>query len=433
MLLDSTICVNFRKIINSSPIFYADKELEQNWSLICVVTDRVDCCVKCINERAESFSSSEENFMIFFMFAAMLKDAIRELFRALKIDYPYVKDQENSYQYFYKVFSAYEWVHTSLLNNSDDAKSCPRRNCLSSKCPKYNENRLANCPTDDYFFEYLRALVFAHPCETSRAEFLENEIQYSPWVIAGETALVYSGKIGIRIYSSRFRDTFDFCFSPDILKMYILSRFDLINKAIDWTNNKIKEYETKWSKRKVNRALNPIDILKDIKQILIERYENDLVSEVDEAIVYLNQPLTEVKNQSAVEKYRKHLIETIPGLCDSIDNVNRDDYLTDSFMNALSPKLNFQHTQCSYQLQKIFNYLKNHEQSENDSFNTKLGLEQLRQFYNSLAKDYVIIRPNMPFNEIRLLVTTTLYLEQENQKNGTISPSLKKTMSESES
>lgn len=431
MLLDSTICENFRKIINSSPIFCEDKELEQNWSLICVVMDRVDNCVKSINEREEDFYKSEEDFMIFFMFAAMLKDAIRELFKKLNIDYPYDKDQPDSYKYFCKVFTAYECVHTSLLKN-DDEKSCSRRDCLSPKCPKYNDNKLENCPRDDQFFKYLRALVFAHPCETSQHKFLKNEIQYSPWVIAGETSLVYSGKIGIRIYSSRFRNIFDFYFSPDILKMYMLSRFNLINIAIDWAKNKIKEYETEWSKRKVNRDLEPIDILKDIIQILIERYGNDLTSEIDEAIIYLSQPLTEEKNRSAVEKYRQHLVETIPGLCDSIDNVNREEYLTDSFMNALSPRLIFQYTHCSYQLQKIFNYLKNNKQSENDSFNTKLGLEQLRQFYDSLAKDYVVIRHNMPFNEIRLLVTTTLYLEQENQKIGEISPSLKKTILENE-
>lgn len=29
-----------------------------------------------------------------------------------------------------------------------------------------------NCPSDDKFFEYFRALIFAHPFETSRPKFL---------------------------------------------------------------------------------------------------------------------------------------------------------------------------------------------------------------------------------------------------------------------
>ena len=214
-LLNKDIISQFRETINSSPIFCEDTDIKQNWSLICAVMDRVDSCIKCINEREKDFIKSEEDVMIFFMFAAMLKDAVRELFKQLKIDYPFEKDIPESYQHFYKVFTAYECLHTSFLNANevqDVEPSCSRIDCLMDKCPKYNEEKLPNCPRDDFFFEFLRALVFAHPCQTNRQTFLSQETQYSPWVIGGMTSMFYSADMGIRIYSNRFDNIFDFSF-----------------------------------------------------------------------------------------------------------------------------------------------------------------------------------------------------------------------------
>ena len=448
-LLNQAISSKFREIINSSPIFCEDEDIKQNWSLICAVMDRVDSCVKYINKREQDFINSEEDFMIFFMFAAMLKDAIRELFVQLKIEYPFDEDVPDSYKFFYKTFAAYECLHKMFLqkeNNQVDEQACSRMDCLSPKCPKYNEDKMSYCPKDDQFFEFLRALVFAHPCKTNRPRFLNNETQYSPWVIANKiTSLFYSEDMGIRIYSNKFDEIFDFNFKSDVLKDYIKSRYSLLKVATNWAKNKIKEFESRWSERKVNRALTPIGILEDIKEILTIRHESDLNYELDDAISYLSCPLTEEKNQKAVAEYRKHLINTIPELCDSIDRVNREEYLTDAFMNAISPQLKWQHNHCSYQLEKIFSYLKRGDKLQSicdllakenyynstgkDVFNNEeWGLLQLAIFYDSLAKDYVTIRLDMPFDEIRLLVTTACYLEQENQKLGKISPSLKKTM-----
>ena len=58
-----------RKVINSSPIFQEGK-LRGNFNLLCAAMDRIDTCVAYLNKHS-NFPRTEEDFIIFLMFAAM--------------------------------------------------------------------------------------------------------------------------------------------------------------------------------------------------------------------------------------------------------------------------------------------------------------------------------------------------------------------------
>ena len=66
-----------RKVINSSPIFQEGK-LRGNFNLLCAAMDRIDTCVAYLNKHS-NFPRTEEDFIIFLMFAAMLRDAVLDV------------------------------------------------------------------------------------------------------------------------------------------------------------------------------------------------------------------------------------------------------------------------------------------------------------------------------------------------------------------
>ena len=188
--LNEDLSRDFRDAINSSPIFSNDVNYLSKFNLSCAVMDRLDSAVRKLNTFRE-LPTSEEDFLVFMMYASMVKDALKELFKPLQIDIP----QSNT-QYF--------------------------RDCYQNS-RIYNPDK--DMPSDDRFFEYLRSLVFAHPFETSRAKFLkDNETQYSPWVfISGtfDTAFGYKNNVGVRIYSSLTEEIIDLRIPFETLKASI--------------------------------------------------------------------------------------------------------------------------------------------------------------------------------------------------------------------
>lgn len=162
----------FRKVINSSPIFQ-EGELRGNFNLLCAAMDRIDTCVAYLNKHS-NFPRTEEDFIIFLMFAAMLRDAVLDVLVGVL-----PKFERNSGElYFFK---------DTYLNSA-----------------VYNPDKPV--PSDDRFFEYVRTLAFAHPTDTSHPTFLrKNEKQYSPWVIVNRTLNRFMGTpnmVGIRVYTT---------------------------------------------------------------------------------------------------------------------------------------------------------------------------------------------------------------------------------------
>lgn len=431
IFLDRAKCMLFRDTVNSSPIFIYDKEVYKSnnnikksiasWNLICSVIDRIDGCVKFLNENSYTFPLSEEDFIGFLSFSAILYNAIKCLFEQLGIDYPYNEETNSeSFKYFKDVYKQYVKEYRFWLERED--------------VNTINCNELENYPTDDKFFEYLRSLAFAHPFDTSRPKFfLKDENQYSPWVIANIFGKKeFGGDIGVRIYSNKFDGILDLRFDSSILRDYIKSRYDLINKATEWAQNSIKKYKILWAQRKVNRELSPIEILKDIKDILHSRYEfNDhIYFIINDAIEFLSCKLTDSSNFVAVEKYRNYLISLIPSLCDCIDSVDQDSYNDHEFVEAISIRPERVDSNTRYQLEKIFCKLKVDGEKSAD---IKFALNMVESFSKGFAKDYVTIDKNILFSEIKLLVTTACYLEKMNQENGNISSVLRNALQDEES
>ncbi len=248
--LNPKLCTNLRDAINSSTVFLYDPKYLAQYNLSCAVMDRLDTCISKLEQYGD-YPESEEELLSFMMFSCMVVDAVQEIIMELtgckREDL--LSGTNEDYKFFGDIYK---------------------------KSEIYNPN--VEMPVDDKFFEYLRSLMFAHPFETSRAKFLKpKEKQYSPWVIVNNAISGLLGAkdlVGVRIYSNQSENIIDLHFPFSTLKSYIASRYERIQKATEWVKEQIRITEENWKKVKVNRFQDAIDVFKEIKGILISRYED---------------------------------------------------------------------------------------------------------------------------------------------------------------
>lgn len=378
VFLNPDVYREFRNAFNETPLFMYNEEYKTCFNLFCAVTDRLESCIEYLNGHAET-PKTEEDFLSFVMFSCMVLDAVKHVLKQLDIE------KIDKIDYFQNI-------------------------CLSK--PLNIEKH--KCPTDDKFFEYLRSIMFAHPFETNRPKFfMKHEIQYSPWVIANNPATKFRGikdGVGVRIYSNKFDEIKDLIFSFDVLKKYIKSQYLLLDLATEKVKEIVSLKEIEWKKHKINRSLDYLDILKEIKDILKLRHEE--YYDVETVIRYMGCKNTLKENLTSVERFKQGIIEIIPDLCDAIDSLNYE-MATEKLDNILHQRPWKMHSMANYQLGKIYCDLNETQIVSKREW----ALEQVELFSKEFAKKWVTIIPQeMSFDEIKLLVTVSCYLEKIEQE-----------------
>ena len=378
VFLNPDVYREFRNAFNETPLFMYNEEYKTCFNLFCAVTDRLESCIEYLNGHAET-PKTEEDFLSFVMFSCMVLDAVKHVLKQLDIE------KIDKIDYFKNI-------------------------CLSK--PLNIEKH--KCPTDDKFFEYLRSIMFAHPFETNRPKFfMKHEIQYSPWVIANNPATKFRGikdGVGVRIYSNKFDEIKDLIFSFDVLKKYIKSQYLLLDLATEKVKEIVSLKEIEWKKHKINRSLDYLDILKEIKDILKLRHEE--YYDVETVIRYMGCKNTLKENLTSVERFKQGIIEIIPDLCDAIDSLNYE-MATEKLDYILHQRPWKMHSMANYQLGKIYCDLNETQIVSKREW----ALEQVELFSKEFAKKWVTIIPQeMSFDEIKLLVTVSCYLEKIEQE-----------------
>lgn len=378
VFLNPDVYREFRNAFNETPLFMYNEEYKTCFNLFCAVTDRLESCIEYLNGHAET-PKTEEDFLSFVMFSCMVLDAVKHVLKQLDIE------KIDKIDYFQNI-------------------------CLSK--PLNIEKH--KCPTDDKFFEYLRSIMFAHPFETNRPKFfMKHEIQYSPWVIANNPATKFRGikdGVGVRIYSNKFDEIKDLIFSFDVLKKYIKSQYLLLDLATEKVKEIVSLKEIERKKHKINRSLDYLDILKEIKDILKLRHEE--YYDVETVIRYMGCKNTLKENLTSVERFKQGIIEIIPDLCDAIDSLNYE-MATEKLDYILHQRPWKMHSMANYQLGKIYCDLNETQIVSKREW----ALEQVELFSKEFAKKWVTIIPQeMSFDEIKLLVTVSCYLEKIEQE-----------------
>lgn len=274
------------------------------------------------------------------------------------------------------------------------------------------------CLTDDEFFEYFRAIAFAHPFKTDRNKVIERRMgkQVSPWVsilsVPNDGVNTHKS-VGVYFYSTKKdpngNDAHYVMFSFESLVGYIQSKYEQIVFAKQWVKRIIVERMNEWRKDTINRDKSAVDILLQIRSINLRRFRSAYYT--DEMIRYLQQPLSDNRNEKAVAKYRKYLISRIPNLCDAVEEVNFEKQCTieDEMLRFTPSKI---HGGWRYQLEKIYGDL-----NEENPGDVLIGYYQTNRFQEDFAQKWVRIDTDkMGFTEIRLLVTVACFLEKQEQE-----------------
>ena len=379
--LDPKIIAEFRKLINSSNIFYKLDSQKVRWNLICTLMDRLDSAINFLNTHFNQ-PETEDDFIFIMVFASIIKDGIYKF-------YENIYNKKPSTTELKKYFSC-----ASVYGK-----------------PFFNEK---TCPTDDVFFEYLRAVTFAHPFETSKGRRIDrtfmkdDEIHMSPWVFCNGF-LYNKGMVGVRVYTNETdeHDILDLLIPFENLKLYIKERYELIREFISWGEKAIDIQNQKWRAIKIERSGDPKDILLNIREILKERFVDE--SLIEEAIKILNYSSAIDKNNSGVTIIKKIIEQKIDGICDAVDNLDYEKLYDELDILYKQPK-NL-HPTANYELEKIFLYLHGARDNVAFSSNEEWGLIQAKSFFKKYAYKYVFIDvDNMDYLEIKLLVKVSCIL-----------------------
>lgn len=387
-LLNPSFCRDFREAINSSPIFSRDPKYMAQYHLSCAVMDRLDTCIEKLNKYGD-YPDSEEDFLVFMMFASMATDAVKEILAQLGI----CKKKDP----IYNSDADYKYFREAYLNSSI-----------------YNPD--ADIPTDEEFFQHFRSLSFAHPAETSRQKFLrKGETQYSPWVIVNREVMRlrgYDDAVGVRIYTSLEERILDFRISFAVLKDYVRSRYERISLATKWVYEQIDATKAEWKTQKINRNQPPLEVLKEISKTLKARCETNY--SIEELVRYMECELTDISNETVVNTCRRAISNVIPSICDAVDNL--DHPLVEELCDNLFKRPQKMHQMAGYQLEKIFCYLGDNGLPDGSS-NELWGLQQAKNFYEAFAKKWVNIDiDKMSQTEIQLLVRVACFMEKNEQE-----------------
>ena len=386
--LDESLIWDLHNVIESSDIFMSEEPLKHKYNLFCAFKDRMFSAVKYLNAHSNP-PKTEEGFINFLVYAAIVRDGIMKLYENLYGEKPPFIGEK---KYFLDVRTYTE---------------------------KYFSKETQ--PTDDDFFEYLRAMAFAHPYETSKRgrPFLKDgEIQMCPWVIIGGSLFSQGIKnpVGIRIYSNKFEDDLqDILFSFDNVKAYIKSRYKCLKEITKWAKEELEKHIEEWKKKKIDRNQEPAAILTEIKSVLTDRFQDTY--SIEELLKYMICPISIEDNRENVLKFRKAIIDAIPGICDSVDNLDCE--LMEQIVGKLFAYPRKMHKMAHYQLEKIFYYLQKRSETIDPYSNEAWGLKQAGDFANGFAKKWVKIDVDtMQYDEIKLLVNTACYLERKEQESG---------------
>lgn len=380
---DTALLREFREVVNSSNVFSDIPKYKNLWNLMCVLMDRLDSAVHYLNDHINQ-PNSEEEFVFFMVYASMLRDGIYKFY-------------ENIYKVKPKTIDNKKWF---------------------AKAHDYSKNLFCNdnCPTDDVFFEYLRALSFAHPYgvdnRSGRVFMDKNEIHLSPWVISHCVLGKEKDDVGLRVYSSNDDGLKDIFVRFYNLKKYLLERYNLINNFIKWGKEEIIKQNNLWMERKIDRTGTPVAILNNICRTLDERFISHY--SIDEAIKILNSVFEEEININAVGVLKSKILASINSLCDCVDSLDYEEM--EEQLNFLYERPDNLHQHAHYELEKIYDYLRDERGSCLPGSNEEWGLIQACNFYESYAKKYVYIDfKEMSNLQIKTLITASLVLGKETE------------------
>lgn len=349
------------KKVDENEFFKNDYKFLFRYNLICASIERIETCANYINNHM-FYPNSEEEFICLFMFVGMLYDCIIKLTNEFRVDIKFNKENFKD---------LYENNYLNILNEDDI--------------------------NDKVIFEYLRSLIFAHPTDTNRVSFLKRrkEQHVSPWVIVNNRGLYKEGIIGVRIYSDKQKQIIDLLYSFEEIINFTRFIYSYVSEILKSIDKILREENDRLMLKKIKRGNALIEIFKDAKNILENRYQDTYI--IDDFIDIASIKSKDKVNVNAIEKIQKEMFENIKMFCDAIDE-NDNDKLDEYIKKFFPLFIDYGYEMGFYHREKIFMYLN----EDSSAYNLDFAKECLKTFYDNYASKYVFIDIEKDdFNDIK--------------------------------
>lgn len=377
---DEKVIRDFKKALNNSFIFTRKDEYKFLYNKAYVFINRIESAISYFNSHNEK-PKSDEKLILYFVEAAILKDGVYQMHETLFKEKPPLTDSK-------------KWFINAQANGRK----------LFEK---------DGSPYDDTYFEYLRALIFAHPFETSKGRRVdrffmsEGEIHMSPWVIAN-----YNDPkrevVGLRIFSNKTLDSLEDVFIGfSNLKKYLLERYNLIAKLTDKINDIISIEKKTWLEHKIAHSNDFYLDLIEIGKVYKERFLDVETLSIYKHIYSITYDSK--LNMESIGKVKLILNAKIMTAIVYLNN-NENDNAEEELCFIYKRPRNL-HESAHYELEKISTYLPEERTTIEIGSNEEWGLTQARNFYSKYAHKYVFIDfENYSYKEIKTLVIVACIL-----------------------
>src|SRR5690625_3282941 len=352
--------------------------------MICAFMDRIDDSINTLNtnDYLNNESGNSNDFILFLVHTAMIVESVFKLFQKLGVEYPLN-------------------IKNDIFNELGSGKG-----------------------TDDKFFKHIRALSFAHPIETSHySPYVDKgETMYSPYVV--NSSRINKDNISVIVYSIVEERDFSYIDIPkkNFIK-YVESRYNLIDVLISYLKEDLLTHEQDQRSRVITISDNPIETVKNLRNVALSRYDDYLIHDIDKIIYALEYNSQDIKNLDSTNKLKEAITANLNNFVSMYEDMNEDVYdhkLLQLLHYRPRQKINNVH----YMIEKIRLYLTDEYYGENDynfdpenlydrytDSNIEWGFQQLKLFKKLYSDQFVNIDYNMEFNEIQLLVTTAIFID----------------------
>lgn len=407
---DGGIRNEFHELLEHTPIFRLDRQLRQNYDLVCVMHDRVADAIEYLNDHVEA-PRTVADYYTFMVYADNLYEGVRLVYERI------VGVKEKTWD------EICGGIRTKFFGRG-----------VSKELLRLTKRKRI---PDNTFFRYLRALSFAHPFETENFNFIHSnkwkkknhskgrqcgEVHYCPFVIAADRQdLMAPGwehdAIAVRVYTNKRKDLgVTFYVSYTAMREFLVSRYEILRVVTEHVYGLIESMKQKWSRRRIGRLQPPIDTVKKIRTLMVSRGLR--TDEIDDVIRFLVENVSSryPKNKKSVAVFRAAIVDRIPYWCDLID-AQRHEELFRSIDEITDPEIPYsggpnRSTKAKYRmvnscLEKLVDCLCP------QLYSPGLFRYSVRGFSASFARKWVSLKEEMPLSEIWLLVSAAYYRESE--------------------
>lgn len=381
--LDEGLVAELRNVVRDTHLYQYDSKVKSEYSMICAVADRIQDADRWIDDHLD-FPNDCVTAQTFLMLLSVVKSGVEALCKHLNVSRRFSDSgRQEAYKFFGDICRG-----CSLLDGSDVAF------------------------TDDEFFQYFRALAFSHPYGTFKVKnnypFLEkDEVEYSPYIVLEKDPWPSYVKgrpsIGVHVYSN-MRDDTRYIFVPyESLLGYLKSRHDSIRNVVDVLAKRVSEAEARFRQQRIECQGSAKESLRSFVAVLkVRGRESDTL---DEAIRYLDCPISKEENRGAIEVFRNEILRIVPQLSEELHNLNYEDferrlgYIVDCAWHKINSPIR-------YHIGKVFEYFDGRGNEKRE-----WGRLDLKILNEDFVRRWVNVSYDMPDLEICLLVTVAFYME----------------------